>query len=51
MDYELFEMGTQKAIRRTLDWAIIPLDPANRDFQAFLKWNAEQETPIDWEAE
>lgn len=47
--YELLDMGSQKAIRRTSDGAVIPLDERNRDFQEFLEWNAEQENPIDWE--
>ncbi|MDE2097179.1 MAG: hypothetical protein KGL39_08025 [Patescibacteria group bacterium] len=30
------------------DGAGIPLDQANGDFQAFLAWNAQQQTPLDY---
>lgn len=48
--YELIVIGSQKSIRRISDGANIPIDLANRDFQEFLAWNAQQETPIDWES-
>lgn len=50
-EYTLLIDGLFKSIRRTSDGASIPIDPANADFQAFLIWNAQQETPIDWESE
>jgi len=27
----------------------IPLEPMNKDFAEFLKWNATQKTPLDYE--
>ena len=32
-------------IRRLADDAVIPFDPANTDYQAFLAWCAEGNTP------
>jgi hypothetical protein len=33
-------------ISRTLDNAIIPFDPSNTDYQAYLKWLDEGNTPL-----
>jgi hypothetical protein len=38
--------GNAKAIVRTLDNAFIPFDPANTDYQAYLKWVAEGNSPL-----
>jgi len=32
-------------IRRLSDGGIVPFDPANTDYQAYLKWVAEGNTP------
>jgi hypothetical protein len=36
---------------RTTDNATIPMDEANTDYQAYLKWVAEGNTPLPAEAE
>jgi hypothetical protein len=38
--------GEAKSIERTSDNAIIPFDPANTDYQAYLKWLEEGNTPL-----
>lgn len=48
--YELFYSpmnGKVSGIRRLGDNASIPLDERNADFHDFLKWNLEQEIPLD----
>ena len=39
-------MGNQTSVIRTEDGACIPFDPSNRDYQAYLKWVAEGNTPL-----
>jgi hypothetical protein len=34
-------MGNQTSVIRLIDGACIPFDPANTDYQAFLKYQAE----------
>ena len=38
-------MGGQSCIKRLADNAFIPLDEANTDYQAYLKWLEEGNTP------
>ena len=37
---------SNNCIKRVLDNAIIPFDPANTDYQDYLKWVAEGNTPL-----
>jgi hypothetical protein len=38
--------GQDCAVLRLLDNASIPFDPANTDYQAFLRWCDEGNTPL-----
>ena len=39
-------MGASSCVKRLADNAFIPFDPANTDYQAYLKWVEEGNTPL-----
>jgi hypothetical protein len=43
--YKLINIENNQTIQRLSDDAFIPFDPANTDYQAYLKWVAEGNTP------
>jgi hypothetical protein len=41
-----FEGQEAQYIKRIVDGAFVPKDPANTDYQAYLKWLAEGNQPL-----
>lgn len=50
MMYQLFKddpiFGNSKCVKRVFDGTIIPKDPDNTDYQAYLRWLEEGNTPL-----
>jgi hypothetical protein len=46
----MFEGQESTTVKRLSDNAFIPFDPANTDYQAYLKWVAEGNTPAPADA-
>ena len=43
--YKLLKYKNWQAVQRLSDQAVIPFDPANIDYQEYLKWLAEGNQP------
>ena len=48
---ENYQIINQNIVRRLSDGASIPLDPANTDYQDFLRWESEGNEPLPADGE
>lgn len=50
MSYSIYreKLGSSTLIVRLVDGAFIPLDQENTDYQQYLAWLAEGNTPGEW---
>jgi hypothetical protein len=49
--YKLYNQGVEPCVIRLSDNAFIPFAPDNTDYQAYLKWLAEGNTPTPADGE
>ena len=49
--YKLLIAPLETNILRVEDFAVIPMDEANTDYQAYLAWVAEGNTATEWQPE